>query len=183
MRSIRSMASHNLDNLTTNLCRLQIRGAIVKGDQIGLVGNQIEVKIDTAGVEKVVAISLHCYCTFTYTYTTKFSMVANTFYFFFIGSIEVGHWMVGWTKHQSVGTMAYWIIARGWWLQRCLGMKALWLGYIFPKASSRGFVSFKDFVVERYYSGEESRDKIVGEWIWRSKCLHYDYFLWHYWVL
>lgn len=44
-----AMASHNLNNLSTNLRQLQIRGKIIERDQDEFVIRQVELVIDTIG--------------------------------------------------------------------------------------------------------------------------------------
>ena len=95
------MAGHGVNDIIANLRRVQIWNEIVEGDQIELMGQQVEVVISTRAIQGIVGevatptsvptslITIIKWC--IYLYTTK---CIYPIYLIFTSSIEVGNSIV-----------------------------------------------------------------------------------------
>ena len=54
MALFKSIARREVDDITSNLRQVQIQGEIVEGDQVGLVGQQVEVVIAAEAIQGIV---------------------------------------------------------------------------------------------------------------------------------
>jgi hypothetical protein len=157
------MARQEVDDLTSSLRRIRIRGEIVGDTQPGFVGRPVEVTIepqistvrilegaqveDNAGVVTI----------------APFARSA-------LAEARIGRQPFGepGTRVLSDRAIEYW--ARGEGFVEVQRLKNRRRGYISPRARNRGFVRFEDFVVEEdtlVVSNSQSRGTLA--WVWNTQ--------------
>jgi hypothetical protein len=133
------MASSDLRDLTAGLHRIRIRGEIVEGDQRELVGRQVEVVVAPMQVQRNIEASPAGSSPLSIEIPFILSPLAASR----LGTqclSEPG------TKVLGPRSIDYW--GRGGGFHCIQTLKTERQGYISPRAYGRGFVRFRDFIVE-----------------------------------
>jgi hypothetical protein len=128
-----------LRDLTARLQRVRIRGEIVEGDQRELVGRQVEVVVAPVQVQRNIEAST--------TGTSPLS-IETPFILSPLAASRLGIQCLSEPDTKVLGprSIDYWGCGGGF--NSIQTLKTERQGYISPRAYGRGFVRFRDFIVE-----------------------------------
>jgi hypothetical protein len=155
------MASSDLRDLTAGLLRVRIRGEIVEGDQRELVGRQVELVVAPVQVQRNIEASTAGRTPLPLEIPFILSPLAASQ----LGTQRLNE---PGTKVLGPRSIDYW--GRGEGFHCIQPLKTERQGYISPRAYSRGFVRFRDFVVEEdviVVKNQGTRSHV--EWIWGTE--------------
>ena len=161
------MANLQLDDLVSNLGRVRIRGEIIEGDRVELVGRQVEVVIEAIG-SPLETTSLSFGTTSVAVDLPQLPQF-RPFVLSPLAASRLGtqRWAEPGTKVLGPRSIEYW--GRGGGFHAVQTLKAQRGGYISPKARHRGFVHFEEFIVERDVIVVKNQGlRSHAEWIWSS---------------
>jgi hypothetical protein len=152
------MAGSDLRDLTARLQRVRIRGEIVGDDQRELVGRQVEVVVAPVQVQRNIEASTTGRSTLSIETPFILSPLATSR----LGTQRLSE--LG-TKVLGPRSIDYWGCGGGF---NCIQtLKIEHQGYISPRAYGRGFVRFRDFIVEEDVIVVRNQGtRSYAEWIW-----------------
>jgi hypothetical protein len=155
------MAGSDLRDLTARLQRVRIRREIVEGDQRKLVGRQVEVVVAPVQVQRDIVAS---------TVGRSPLPIETPFILSPLAASQLGTQRLSepGTKVLGPRSIDYW--GRGGGFNCIQTLKIEHQGYISPRAYGRGFMRFRDFIVEEdvivvINQGTRSH----AEWIWGTE--------------
>jgi hypothetical protein len=155
------MAGSDLRDLTAGLQRVCIRGEIVEGDQRELVGRQVEVVVALVQVQRNIEAS---------TVGRSPLPIETPFILSPLAASRLGTQRLSepGTKVLGPRSIDYWGRGRGF---NCIQtLKTERQGYISPRAYGRGFVHFRDFIVEEDVIVVRNQGtRSHAEWIWGTE--------------
>jgi hypothetical protein len=152
------MAGSDLRDLTAGLQRVRIRGEIVEGDHRGLVGRQVEVVVAPVQVQR----NIEAFPAGSSPLSIEIPFILSPLAASRLGTQRLGE---PGTKVLGPRSIDYW--GRGGGFHCIQTLKTERQGYISPRAYGRGFVRFRDFIVEEdiiVVKNQGTRSHI--EWIW-----------------
>jgi hypothetical protein len=155
------MAGSDLRDLTTGLQRVRIRGEIVEGDQRELVGRQVEVVVAPVQVQRNIEAS---------TVGRSPLPIETPFILSPLAAFRLGTQRLSEPSTKVLGprSIDYW--GRGGGFHCIQTLKTEYQGYISPRAYGRGFVCFKDFIVEEDVIVVKNQGtRSHAEWIWGTE--------------
>jgi hypothetical protein len=133
------MAGSDLRDLTAGLQRVRIRGEIVEGDHRGLVGRQVEVVVAPVQVQR----NIEAFPAGSSPLSIEIPFILSPLAASRLGTQRLGE---PGTKVLGPRSIDYW--GRGGGFHCIQILKTERQGYISPRAYGRGFVRFRDFIVE-----------------------------------
>jgi hypothetical protein len=152
------MAGSDLRDLTARLQRVRIRGEIVEGDQRKLVGRQVEVVVAPVQVQRDIVAPIA---------GRSPSLIETPFILFPLAATQLGTQRLSEPSTKVLGprSIEYWGCGGGF---NCIQtLKTEHQGYISPRAYGRGFVHFRDFIVEEDVIVVRNQGtRSHAEWIW-----------------
>jgi hypothetical protein len=155
------MAGSDLRDLTAGLQRVHIRGEIVEGDQIELVGRQVELVVAPVQVQRNIEAS---------TAGRTPLPIETPFILSPLATSRLGTQRLSepGTKVLGPRSIDYWGHGGGF---HCIQtLKTERQGYISPRAYGRGFVRFRDFIVEEDVIVVKNQGtRSHAEWIWGTE--------------
>jgi hypothetical protein len=155
------MAGSDLRDLTAGLQRVRIRGEIVEGDQRELVGRQVEVVVVPVQVQRNIEASPAGRAPLSIETPFIPSPLAAS-------RLGTQHLSEPGTKVLGPRSIDYW--GRGGSFQCIQTLKIERQGYISPRAYGRGFVRFRDFIVEEdVIMVKNQGTRLHAEWIWGTE--------------
>jgi hypothetical protein len=150
-----------LSDLTARLQRVRIRGEIVGGDQRELVGRQVEVGVAPVQVQRNIEAS---------TAGRTPLPIETPFILFPLAASRLGTQRLSepGTKVLGPRSIDYWGCGGGF---HCIQtLKTERQGYISPRAYGRGFVHFRDFIVEEdVIMVRNQGTRSHAKWIWGTE--------------
>jgi hypothetical protein len=155
------MAGSDLRDLTVGLQRVRIRGEIVEGDQRELVGKQVEVVVAPVQVQR----NIEAFPPERSPLSIETPFIQSPLATSRLGTQRLSE---PGTKVLGPRSIDYWGCGGGF---HCIQtLKTERQGYISPRAYGRGFVRFRDFIVEEDVivvknQGTHSH----AEWIWGTE--------------
>jgi hypothetical protein len=155
------MAGSDLRDLTARLQRVRIRGEIVEGDQGELVGRQVEVVVAHVQVQRNIEAS---------TVGRSPLPIETPFILSPLAASRLGTQRLSepGTKVLGPRSIDYW--GRGGGFHYIQTLKTERQGYISPRAYGRGFVRFRDFIVEGDVIVVRNQGtRSHAEWIWGTE--------------
>ena len=157
------MAQQGVDDLTSRLRRIRIRGEIVGDTQPGFVGRPVEVTIEPQISTVRILEGAHVENNTGVVTIAPFARSA-------LAEARIGRQSFGepGTKVLSDRAIEYW--ARGGGSIEVQRLKDRRGDYISPRARNRGFVRFEDFVVEEdtlVMSNSQTRGTLA--WMWKTQ--------------
>jgi hypothetical protein len=155
------MASSDLRDLTAGLQRVRIRGEIVEGDQRELVGRQVEVVVAPVQVQRNIETSPAGRAPLS---------IGTPFILSPLAASRLGTQRLSepGTKVLGPRSIDYW--GRGGGFQCIQTLKTERQGYMSPRAYGRGFVRFRDFIVEEDVIVVRNQGtRSHAEWIWGTE--------------
>jgi hypothetical protein len=162
------MAGSDLSNLTARLQRVRIRREIVGGDQRELVGRQVEVVVTPVQVQRNIEAS---------TVGRSPLPIETPFILSPLAASRLGTQRLSepGTKVLGPRSIDYWGHGGGF---PCIQtLKTERQGYISPRAYGRGFVRFRDFIVEEDVIVVRNQGtRSHAEWIWGTEVLRLPLF-------
>jgi hypothetical protein len=155
------MAGSDLRDLTAGLQRVRIRGEIVEGDQRELVGRQVELVVAPVQVQRNIEASTAGRTPLPIEIPFILSPLAASR----LGTQRLSE---PGTKVLGPRSIDYW--GRGGAFHCIQTLKIERQGYISPRAYGRGFVRFRDFIVEEDVIVVKNQGtRSHAEWIWGTE--------------
>lgn len=157
------MARNEVNDVTSRLRRIRIRGEIVGDTQLGFLGRPVEVTIEPQVSTARILGGVQAEDNAGVVATAPFVRSA-------LAEARIGRQPFGGpgTKVFSDRAIEYW--ARGGGFVEVQRLKDSRGDYISPRARNRGFVRFEDFVVEEdtlVVSNSQTRGTLV--WVWKTQ--------------
>jgi hypothetical protein len=155
------MAGSDLRDLTAGLQRVRIRGEIVEGDQRKLVGRQVEVVVAPVQVQRNIEASPAGRSPLS---------IETPFILSLLAASRLGTQCLSEPGTEVLGprSIDYW--GRGGGFHCIQTLKREHQGYISPRAYGRGFVRFRDFIVEEDVIVVRNQGtRSHAEWIWGTE--------------
>jgi hypothetical protein len=147
-----------LRDLTAGLQRVRIRGEIVEGDQRELVGRQVEVVVAPLQVQR----NIEAFPAGSLPLSIEIPFILSPLAASRLGTQRLSE---PGTKILGPRSIDYW--ERGGGFHCIQTLKTERQGYISPRAYGRGFVRFRDFIVEEDVIVVKNQGtRSHAEWIW-----------------
>jgi hypothetical protein len=155
------MAGSDLRDLTARFQRVLIRGKILEGDQRELVRRQVDVVVAPVQVQRNIEAST----TGRLPLSIETPFILSPLAAFRLGTQRLSK---PGTKVLRPRSIDYW--GRGGGFNCIQTLKTKRQGYISPRAYGRGFVRFRDFIVEADVIVVRNQGtRSHAEWIWGTE--------------